>query len=158
MFFSELPLNWHSRSNVWPTILKHNINIWSLTMLPILFDCFILILISAESRIALIGFQFLIDLRGQHHFWIPLLTVFSPKLTVQITPFIINIRKVSSPFKLKSQPKSFYFTVKIFRPARRTNPEHAIRFTDPDRTLKSMTPADNLLTAGYYILAVDGDK
>ena len=76
-------------------------------MVPILFDCFILILISAESRIALIGFQFLIDLRGQHHFWIPLLTVFSPKLTVQITPFIINMRKVPT-VEVTTEIISFY--------------------------------------------------
>ena len=57
-----------------------------------------LILISAESRIALIGFQFLIDLRGQHHFWIPLFTVFSPKLTVQITLFVVNMGKVSTVY------------------------------------------------------------
>ena len=45
--------------------------------------------------------------------------------------------------------------MKIFQPARRTNPKYAISFTDRDGSLKSMNLADKLQTAGHY---QDGDK
>ena len=45
--------------------------------------------------------------------------------------------------------------MKIFRPARRTNSEHAIRPTDRDGSLKSMNPAAlkpaDLKPAGHYL-------